>query len=188
MYQVETLDARVLTVADARLIAELIVKVWPKPDKPVELREQQMLDLGKDYQGPTEQAPRSMLIRYAGRVIAHAALIPRTISTSAGEITIAGLARVCSDPDFRGQGLGELVVREIFRLVDEQVFSFSLFQTSTAVRPFYEKLGANLVTNRIINSLSDDQQTSPFWDQVVLRYPKDRPWPEGVIDLRGPGY
>ena len=188
MSQVETLDARTLTAADARAIAELIVKVWPKSGKSVEFREQQMLDLGRDYHGPDQQAPRSMVVRAAGRVIAHAALMPRTIGTTAGEMTIGGLARVCSDPDFRGQGLGELVVREIFTLVDKQIFPFLLFQTSMTVRPFYEKLGACLATNRIVNSLGDDPQASPFWDEIILRYPKARQWPEGEIDLRGPGY
>lgn len=188
MSQVETLDARALTTADARAIAELIVKVWPKTGKSVEFREQQMLDMGRDFNGPDAQAPRSMVIREAGRIIAHAALIPRTIGTTAGEVTLVGLARVCSDPNFRGQGLGELVVREVFALVDKQVFPFSLFQTSTAVRSFYEKLGACPVTNRIVNSLGDDPQARPFWDEVILRYPKDRQWPEGTIDLRGPGY
>ncbi|MDZ4657309.1 MAG: GNAT family N-acetyltransferase [Bythopirellula sp.] len=188
MYQVETLDARVLTIADARAIAELIVKVWPKSGKSVEFREQQMLDLGRNFHGPDAQAPRSMVIRESGRIIAHAAFVPRTIGTTSGDLTIAGLARVCSDPDFRGQGLGELVVREIFALIDKQVFPFSLFQTSTVVRPFYEKLGACPVTNYIVNSLGDDPRASPFWDEVILRYPKDRQWPEGEIDLRGPGY
>lgn len=56
------------------------------------------------------------------------------------------------------------------------------------MRPFYEKLGACLATNRIVNSLGDDPQASPFWDEIILRYPKDRQWPEGEIDLRGPGY
>ncbi len=188
MYQVETLDARVLTTADARAIAELIVKVWPKSGKSVEFREQQLLDMGRGYHGSPAQAPRSTVIREAGHIIAHAAFIPRTIGTTTGEMTIAGLARVCSDPDFRGQGLGELVVREIFALIDKQVFPFSLFQTSTAVRPFYEKLGACQIMNRIVNSLGDDPQASPFWDEAILRYPKDRQWPEGEIDLRGPGY
>ena len=72
--------------------------------------------------------------------------------------------------------------------IERGIFPFSLFQTSHKVRPFYEKLGATLVTNRIVDSLGDDPMASPFWDEVALRYPKDRPWPEGEIDLRGPGY
>jgi predicted N-acetyltransferase YhbS len=188
MDHVEIIDARHLTQADARAIAELIVKVWPKTDKPVEFREQQMLAMGRDYSGPDAQAPRSILIREAGRIIAHAAIVPRMIGTSAGEMTVAGLARVCSDPDCRGRGLGELVVRGVFDLVDDSTFPFALFQTNNTVRPFYEKLGACPVANRIVNSLGEDPSVCPFWDEVVMRYPKDRHWPEGEIDLRGLGY
>jgi predicted N-acetyltransferase YhbS len=188
MHEVEILDARNLSEADARAIAELIVKVWPKPDKPVEFRQQQMLETGRGYCGPDSQAPRSMLVRDSSRVIAHASLIPRTIGTTAGDLTIAGLARVCSDPDYRGQGLGELVVKEVFRFVDDRTFSFSLFQTNQKIQPFYEKIGSVVVRNRILNSLTTDLHDSPFWDEVIMRYPKDRDWPEGDIDLRGPGY
>lgn len=186
--QVEMLDARTLSPSDARAIGELLVRVWPKPDKTVEVRQQQMLEMGRDYQGNDEQAPRSFLVREAGRVIAHAAIITRRVGTTQGDLTIAGLARVCSDPELRGRGLGAVVVRPIFALVDEGVFPFSLYQTSHEVRPFYEKLGATTVDNPIINSLAEDKSVSPFWDTVIMRYPNGPGWPEGEIDLRGPGY
>jgi predicted N-acetyltransferase YhbS len=187
MHQVEILDARTFSDADARAIAELLVKVWPKPGKTVEFRQQQMLDMGQGFQGPDSQAPRSSLIRENGRVIAHAALIPRTVGTTSGELTIAGLARVCTDPDYRGQGLGELVVRAIFDAVDDGSFPFAFFQTNTRIQPFYEKFGACLATNPVINSFAQDMH-DPFWDEIKMRYPKDGDWPEGPIDLRGPGY
>lgn len=188
MYVAEELDARTYSVADARAIADLLCLVWPKPEKTADIRQEQLLELGYCYRGPAVQHPRSFVIREGDRVIAHAGLLPRTICTQEGDITVAGLSRVCSDPEFRGKGLGELVVREVFSLIDAGVFRFSLFQTSHKVRPFYEKLGATLVANRIVNSLSDDGLVCPFWDDVVLRYPRDRYWPEGEIDLRGPGY
>lgn len=187
MYEVEIIDARTLSEADARAIGELLVKVWPKPGKTVEFRQQQMLDMGKGFHGRDSQAPRSALIRDGGQVIAHAALIPRTVSTDAGELTFAGLARVCSDPDYRGQGLGELVVKAIFDFVDDGTFPFAFFQTNSRIQPFYEKMGACLATNPVINSLSQDLH-DPFWDEIKMRYPKDGKWPEGQIDLRGPGY
>ena len=186
--QVDMLDARTVSEADARAIAELLFRTWPKPGKPVEYRQRQMLEMGHDYRGSDEQAPRSFLLREGGRVIAHAAIITRTIGTTQGELTIAGLARVCTDPDLRGRGLGALVVRPVFALVDEGVFPFSLFQTTPEVRPFYDKLGATTVENPIVNSLAEDKTASPFWDTVIMRYPDGPGWPEGEIDLRGPGY
>jgi GNAT superfamily N-acetyltransferase len=121
-------------------------------------------------------------------VIAHAAGWSRVIGTSQGEITILALAQVCTDPDARGQKLGAAVVRAVFDAVDHGPYLHSFFQTSQRVRPFYEKLGCCMTTNRIINSLGDDPAANPFWDEVAMRYPAAKPWPEGEIDLRGLGY
>jgi predicted N-acetyltransferase YhbS len=184
--QIETLDRRKMTEADARAIAELLVKVFPQ--RTFEQRLEQLLGQWRDYRGPEDEFPRSLIVRDGGRVIAHAAAWPRTIGTSDGEMTVLALAQVCTDPTRRGERLGQAVVRAAFDLVDHGPFPHSLFQTSQNVRPFYEKLGACLVTNRIVNSLADDPQKNPFWDEVVMRYPAAKPWPSGEIDLRGPGY
>ncbi len=186
--QIETLDARTLTDADAHAIGELLAIVWPNPEKSAAFRMQQMLDMGRGYTGTDAQAPRSFVIREAGKVIAHSAILPRTIGTSQGEMIIAGLARVCADPDQRGRGLGALVAKAALDVVDSGAFSCSLFQTTPKVRPFYEKMGACVVENKIINSLGEDPQASPFNDEVIMSYPSGGEWPEGEIDLRGPGY
>ncbi len=186
--QVETLDSRRLTTDEALAIARLIVKVWPKPDKNEAFRQYQMLSMGQGYQGPDNQAPRSLVIWEQDRVIAHAAVIPRIIGTSHGDLAIAGLCKVCSDPMLRGKGLGELVVRGVFNLVDAEVFDFSLFQTTAAVKKFYEHLGACTVHNQFVNSLAVNQRENPFWDEIIMRYPDNRDWPSGEVDLRGPAY
>jgi predicted N-acetyltransferase YhbS len=185
---IETLDRRKMSETDARAIAELLVKVWPRPEKTVETRTADLLNFWQNYRGPEAEFPRAFIVREQGRVIAHAAALPRTIGTSAGDMTIMGLAQVCSDPEVRGRGLGAAVVRAAFDTVDHGPFAHSLFQTSFKVRPFYERLGGCLVTNRIANSLADDPTKNPFWDEVVMRYPAAKAWPAGDIDLRGPGY
>ena len=90
------------------------------------------------------------------------------------------LASVCSDPEMRGRGLGETVVRAAFDTVDHGPFAHSLFQTSFKVQPFYEKLGCCLVTNRIVNSLAEDPAKNPFWDEIVMRYPAPSPGPKAT--------
>jgi predicted N-acetyltransferase YhbS len=183
---VETLDRRKLSDADGRAIAELLVKVFPR--RPFEERLQLIIGQFREYDGPEEEFPRSAIVREGERVIAHAAAWARTISTSQGEMKILTLSQVCTDPAERGRRLGQAVVRAVFDAVDHGPFAHSLFQTSYKVRPFYEKLGCVLVTNRIVNSLADDPTANPFWDEVAMRYPASKPWPEGEIDLRGPGY
>ena len=186
--KIETLDRRKLSEADARAVAELLCAVWPKLGRTVETRVAQLRSEWSEYRGPEEEFPRSAVVRDGGRVIAHAAALPRVIGTSQGEITILALAQVCTDPAQRGRRLGQAVVRAVFDAVDHGPFPHALFQTTHPVRPFYEKLGCGLVTNRIVNSLGEDPAANPFWDEVVMRYPAAKPWPEGEIDLRGPGY
>ena len=184
--QIETLDHRHLTEAEALPVAELLSKVFTK--RSVEERLAKFMNDWRDYHGPEEFYPRSLLIREGGRIVAHAAAWPRTIGTGEGEMTILALAQVCTDPMERGRRLGQAVVRAAFDLVDHGPFPHSLFQTSQRVRPFYEKLGAGLVANRIVNSLGEDPAANPFWDEVAMRYPTAKHWPAGDIDLRGPGF
>jgi GNAT superfamily N-acetyltransferase len=185
---VEIWDARTFTPTQARAIGELINQVWPKPNMTAADRAEQQLALGRQYSMGVELAPRAVVVVEAGRLLAHAAMLPRVIGAERGERKIGGLARVCTDPAQRGHGLGELVVRAAFGLVDAGEFDFALFQTNERVMAFYEKLGAVRVQNRVVNSLGEDATACPFWDEVVMRYPAQGDWPSGTIDLRGPGY
>jgi predicted N-acetyltransferase YhbS len=186
--KIETIDRRTISPADARAIAELIVSIWPKPERTVETFTADILAQWKDYRGPEDEYPRSFLIREGGRVVAHSSAYPRTIGTSKGDITVLALARVCTDPAVRGRKLGDAVVRKTFELVNHGPFPFALFQTSTDVRPFYERLGAVAIDNTFVNSLAADPTINPFWAEVPMRYPAIGDWPGGQIDLRGPGW
>ncbi len=184
---VECWDARFFTPDQARAIGTLIDQVWPKPTMTAEGRAAQQLGLGQQYLGSNE-SPRSLVVVEQGRVVAHAAMLPRWIGTEHGEVLVGGLSRVCTEPAARGRGLGELLVRSAFDLVDAGTFEFALFQLSERVRGFYERLGAVPVENRIVNSLAAEANAEAFWDELVMRYPAGSDWPSGEIDLRGPGW
>ena len=186
--KIETWDARHYTREQATAIARLLVATWPKPDKTVETRAQTLLERGRGYTGPDEMAPRSFVIRQGDEVVAHAGLLPRTVSTPTGELVVAGLNYVCAAASVRGAGLGKRIVLAVFDLVDAGVFPVSLFQTNHTIRPFYERMGCCLVENRFFNSLGEDPNANPFADEIVMRYPAEGSWPEGDIDLLGPGF
>jgi predicted N-acetyltransferase YhbS len=186
--KIETLDQRTMNEADARAIAELLVAIWPKPGRTVETRTEELLTHWRDYAGPEAQYPRSLLVRENGRVIAHAEATPRTIKVPGRELTVLALARVCTDPAARGRGLGQGLVKAVFDLVDNATYSFALFQTRDSVRPFYEKFGAAIAPNRFFNSHAEDPNADPFWDPVIMYYPKRGNWPAGDIDTNGPGW
>jgi predicted GNAT family N-acyltransferase len=186
--RIETIDRRNLSEADARDCVELLVAIWPKPGRTVETWTPDVRNQWKDYRGPDEEYPRMFVIRESGRVIAQASADPRTIGTSAGEITVLALSRVCTDPAVRGRKLGQAVVRKAFDLVDQGPFRFALFQTTEQVRPFYEALGAVKIENRFVNSQADVPTAHPWWNPIIMCYPAAPGWPTGEIDLHGPGW
>ncbi len=185
---IESIDLRTISEAHALAAATLVCSIWPKPGRTAETMAAEMRQRWKAYGGHESQYPRSFMIGEGGRVIAHATAEPRTIGTGLADITVLALARVCTDPTVRGRHFGEALVRAAFNLVDDGTFSFSLFQTTEPVKPFYERLGAVVIDNMFVNSLADDPTASPFWSPVVMRYPAKPGWPTGKIDLRGPGW
>ncbi len=186
--QIETLDRRNITEPDARAVAALLISIWPKPGRTLDTLTDELVSKHRHYSGPEDEHPRLFVIRDGDRVIACAQANSRTLGTSAGDMTVLALARVCTDPTVRGQHLGQKVVRAAFDLVDHGPYPFALFQTGENVRPFYEKLGCVTVDNRFINSLADVPQKNPFWDTAIMRYPAAPGWPSGEVDTRGPGW
>ncbi|MEM6798422.1 MAG: GNAT family N-acetyltransferase [Planctomycetota bacterium] len=179
---------RELTDEQALAIGALMASTWPKPEKDAAYRAASLIRKGIEKPRRPELASRSFFLCDGDRVVAHAAMQPRELATEAGPLWVLGLGAVCTDGERRGEGLGARIVEAALAMVDDGLAPFSLFQTSHAVRPFYEKLGCCLVENRIINSEADDPEANPFWDEVAMRYPAGPGWPDGVIDLRGPGY
>ncbi len=178
-----------ISEADALGIGALLAEVWQKPGKGPEYRAKQLIERGRSYVGRAEGAPRSLVIFEEEQVIAHTVIFERVIGTGQGEMSAMALGLVSTSPNHRGEGLGAIIVGEAFDHVDRGLFELSLFQTSRAVRPFYEKLGCCLVENQIINSLdAQHPKENPFLDEIAMRYPATKSWPDGEIDLRGKGY
>lgn len=173
---------------EALAAGTLIASIWPRPDRGAVERAAQLTSLGETYDGPDELGPESALVFDGDRAIAHALSFARTVQTVEGPLTVLALAMVASDPAYRGQGLGDAVVRATFERVESGAFPACLFQTSFPVERFYQRFGACRVENPIVNSQGEDPTANPFWDDLVMRYPATAPWPTGEIDVCGPGY
>ena len=116
-------------------------------------------------------------------VLAHSRIFRREISTERVPRSVGALASVCVHPDYRGRGWGADVVRAAFDYLPEMNVEVALFQT--AVPQFYEKLGCRIIDNRFHNHGDYDDV---FWDDYKMIYPASFAWPDGEIDLNGPGY
>ncbi|MBN2510024.1 MAG: GNAT family N-acetyltransferase [Spirochaetales bacterium] len=170
-------------------IFTLAAMVWP-PKEPVPAREK--FDSLKSRIG---RRPEGFSVVYEGSELLGTAYIEeRIITVGDKELPVAALGGVCTHPDVRGRGLGALAVRKVFEAVDAGEYPVCLFQTSFKVEPFYLKLGAARITNRIVNSLARtglpprQMRRQVFWDDVVMIYPGTFCLPSGDINLQGPGY
>jgi GNAT superfamily N-acetyltransferase len=176
-----------LSMSQLAMIGELIHQVWPKDRVTAEDRAVQLADMVEASRRDTGRAAPIFVVREGAHLIAQAIVLPRLVNWAGFDMLVGGLSRVCTHPSARGRGLGEAVVRAAMSLADGHAVACLLFQTSLKVRPFYLRLGAADVTNRVINSRSDDPLARPFEDEVVMRYPACN-FANGIVDLRGPGY
>ena len=190
-FAIECLEYGSISPADARALTELIAATWPPSDPAAIPRAIEDGTAGllrpAQYDGPAAQRPRIFCLRHEqGKILSQSRVFPRAILTERGPLTVMGLGGVCTARSARGHGLGMILMRDTFGLVDSGAFACSLFQTR--VPSFYERLGARVVTNRFVNSLAVDPGARPFWDPATMVYPRPFDWPEGTIDLLGAGY
>lgn len=172
----------------ASAVAELQQSIWPNDHCSIQTRAAAMIEKFSGYSGPVAQAPSVHWVMDNHHAVAVATATSRTIMTQVGPMTVLALAGVCSAPSFRKKGFGRAVVAQALSRVDDGDFSFGLWQTHRHNVMFYQHFGAKIVDNRFIDSTADQPQANPWWEPVVMRLPNNDDWPQGVIDLQGPGY
>ena len=198
MTTVRCLEQAQLDPAVARELARLSLQTWPGG----ELADRLKRFLTPSANPPDLPAPHGRVfhvIEQGDRVLAAGYSFGRRIATPSGPMTVLAMGGVCCEPASRGRGLGKAIVLSAFGRVDDGTFPLALYQTTPAVRAFYEKLGARQIDNLVINSLdiksagpqppsAPQQPKRAFWDPIVMIYPAAAPWPQGTVDLLGPGY
>ncbi len=188
MPQVEIVKGVKLDQELALSIVKLKTKVWPKPDSH-EVLVAKVLDYSK--RDDSQYGDMSHFIVWdeddPQTIIAHSQTFLREVRSGDQKFNVLALAAVCTDPEKRGLGLGKLVVEKSFAQIDEGLVPVCLFQTG--VQEFYEKLNCRRIENRFVNSFDQQEpHKRPFWDKCEMIYPANADWPEGDIDLLGPGY
>ncbi len=121
------------------------------------------------------------------KVVGYAESFQRTVRANTKAIKLLGIGVVCVSTDYRGQGLGEDLIRVCFGRVNHGEFPVCLFQTG--VPEFYSKYNCKEVSNQFVDSTNTENPTqNPFWDPHVMIYPAHYDWPTETIDLHGRGY
>lgn len=188
--RIERIDPAGLTEADARAIGELGFWAWPGDDNTPEQAVQRLLERRAAGEWrPGDETWFAVRDEAGGKIVARARTFRRRIVPEQAEpMTVLALAGVTTHPEFRTKGLGSAMVARALEEVTPPEVPFALFQTTPPRQRFYERLGCVLAENRFVNSLADDPEARPWWNELVFRYPAGGDWPEGVIDLGGPGY
>ncbi|WP_420386163.1 GNAT family N-acetyltransferase [Roseivirga sp.] len=180
-YAVTTVPVSLIEESAIQEINALTDLTWPET-KPAEFTERSRIE---DF---LHRNPGKFchMIYDGDQLIGYAESFPREISADQQRQTIMGLGAVCVHPQFKGNGLGAMLVQAAFARVDDEEFTLSLFQTG--VPGFYHKLNCRTIDNRIVNSLHDQPEQNPFWDPYIMIYPNSQPGFLSDIDLLGPGY
>ena len=189
MHEVHEYREIELTETLAVPIATLASRSFTTSGRPLNERVAEMMKaVGSD--DPEKTSGRRFVIwenAEQGRAIAHARVFVRSVFVGEQEIPVLALATVCSDPDWRGQGLGAIVTRAAFSKVGLTGWpEVSLFQTP--VPEFYAKLNCLLIRNRFVNRKAEDPEAYPWRDDQIMIYPSEHSWPAGVVDLNGADY
>lgn len=125
-----------------------------------------------------------LVIRADGAFIGHMALVLRSVLLDGRQVTVAGLAEVATDPAHRGQGIAASLLRAA---MDEARTSPAEFLLLFGVARVYAAHGFVTVTNPLAHTdVAGNRVVTDGDDNLMVLPLRDRPWPTGLIDLRGP--
>jgi len=181
MQEIARYDTYAIRPEVARKIATLVSSVWPQIGANIDV-------LAKRYRTPDPDRPdaRSFVLWDGTDAVAHARTFSRVIRHRNGEMKVLALGAVCVHPTRRGEGFGKRIAAEAFKLIGTGRYEVALFQTE--LTGFYERFGAVEVRNKFVNRQSNPSGASPWWNPRVMIHPNLDAWPEGEIDLNGPGF
>ena len=117
------------------------------------------------------------LIHRQGPIIAHMALLLRSVQLGDRLVTIAGLAEVATEPANRGQGLAATLLQAA---IAEARTSRAEYLLLFGTAKLYTAAGFRNIPNQI----------AQISDTSLMMLPvKDRPWPDTApLDLKGPSF
>lgn len=124
------------------------------------------------------------LAYHDGALVAHAALLMRTVQCGGREVRVSGLGGLITLPQVRGGGVARSLMDAFLDFsLDRTDAEFILFFCQVALVPFYEKLGyQEVITPVVIRQPSGPVRCPLHTFQRPLR---GTAWPEGTIDIRG---
>lgn len=114
----------------------------------------------------------------------HVEMIERTITAGEALLHVGGIGGVATWPTWRKHGLATQAMRVAMRFLDETLdVEFGLLICSPEWVPFYQRLGWQAVDGPLV--FDQPGGKVQLTGEVMIRAFRGRPWPSGVIDMRG---
>lgn len=131
----------------------------------------------------THHHHQRLIIRGDG-IIGHMALMLRSVLLGGRQVTVAGLAEVATDPAHRGQGIAAAL---LLVAIEEAKASPAEYLLLFGVARVYAAAGFRTVSNPLTQCDVDGTRLVTVGNDNLMVLPlRGTPWPEGMVDLRGP--
>ncbi|MGA2064466.1 MAG: GNAT family N-acetyltransferase [Thermoguttaceae bacterium] len=128
----------------------------------------------------------SAVLEDAGRVIAHAGIVRRTITVGGAPLLVAGVQNVCVLPECRGQGLSDRVLQAAMDEARRRGFDCGLLFCVPALGPLYARGGWQGLGPREVVRVEEGREVPLSGENVAMFYPlRIAAFPGGPIHLCG---
>ncbi len=127
---------------------------------------------------------RYLLRDASGRLVAHAAVHEKRIGVAEGELMVGGMAEVCVLESQRGRGYVRRLLEAAHAGMLERGIHFALLMGDLGVYSSSGYLPVEAPIRRL-NHRTQNVEVGPM-DKVLYKPLTSEPWPQGLVDLRGP--
>ena len=129
----------------------------------------------------------SVVLEEAGRVIAHASVVERTIRVGEQPLSVAGIMSVMVVPDHRGCRLSEKVMQTAIAEAGSRDYDFGLLFCVPEIEKVYARVGWRALPDAEIVRVDEaGRECSLPGRNIAMYYPlKERRFPEGRVHLQG---
>ena len=122
----------------------------------------------------------------AGKVIAHAGVVNRTVSIGGTQIRVAGIQNVCVLPEGRGKGLSDQVMIAAMEEAQRRDYDCGLLFCLPVLEKVYARTGWISVGLRDVIRTENGRDISIPNKNIAMYLPmKMKALPEGAIHLQG---
>lgn len=125
-----------------------------------------------------------LLVRMDNSLVSHVAIVERACLVNGQPVKVSGVGGVGTHPEWRGQGLASLAMRQAADfLINQLKVDFGVLFCGNEMVPYYQRLGWRMIDAPVFFDQPSGKMQS---DCPVMYLPGTKPyWPWGDVDICG---